>query len=34
MVVMVMGALIALYFGGLPLELIVFAQAITVVIAP
>lgn len=34
MLVMVMGAMIALYFGGLPLELIVFAQAITVVIAP
>ena len=34
MLVMIMGALIALYFGGLPLELIVFAQAITVLIAP
>ncbi|MGI9543323.1 MAG: Nramp family divalent metal transporter [Cyclobacteriaceae bacterium] len=34
MLVMIMGALIALYFDGLPLELIVFAQAITVLIAP
>lgn len=34
MLVMLIGAGIALRFGRLPLELIVFAQAITVVIAP
>lgn len=34
MLVMVIGAAIALRFGRLPLELIVFAQAITVIIAP
>jgi len=34
MLVMLIGAAIALRFGRLPLELIVFAQAITVVIAP
>ena len=34
MVVMIIGALIALYFDGLPLELIVFAQATTILIAP
>ena len=34
MLVMIIGALIALVFGRLPLELIVFAQAITVIIAP
>ena len=34
MLVMVFGAVIALAFGRLPLELIVFAQAITIVIAP
>ena len=34
LLVMVFGAGIALVFGRLPLELIVFAQAITVVIAP
>lgn len=34
MLVMVFGAAIALKFGRLPLELIVFAQAITVIIAP
>lgn len=34
MVVMLLGAAIALRFGRLPLELIVFAQAITIVIAP
>lgn len=34
MMVMLIGAGIALRFGRLPLELIVFAQAITVVIAP
>ena len=34
MLVMVIGATIALIFGRLPLELIVFAQAITVIIAP
>ncbi|MEK6479349.1 Nramp family divalent metal transporter [Catalinimonas sp. 4WD22] len=34
MLVMVIGAVIALRFGRLPLELIVFAQAITVIIAP
>ena len=34
MLVMLIGAAIALAFGRLPLELIVFAQAITVIIAP
>jgi Mn2+/Fe2+ NRAMP family transporter len=34
MLVMLIGAAIALRFGRLPLELIVFAQAITVIIAP
>ncbi|WPP50969.1 Nramp family divalent metal transporter [Catalinimonas niigatensis] len=34
MLVMVIGAAIALRFGRLPLELIVFAQAITIIIAP
>ena len=34
MLVMVIGATIALIFGRLPLELIVFAQAITIIIAP
>ena len=34
MLVMVIGAAIALKFGRLPLELIVFAQAITIIIAP
>ncbi len=31
---MLIGAAIALAFGRLPLELIVFAQAITIIIAP
>lgn len=34
MLVMLIGASIALAFGRLPLELIVFAQAITIIIAP
>lgn len=34
LLVMAMGAAVALIFGRLPLELIVFAQAITIVIAP
>lgn len=34
MLVMVIGAAVALRFGRLPLELIVFAQAITILIAP
>ncbi len=34
MLVMLIGAAIALAFGRLPLELIVFAQAITIIIAP
>jgi Mn2+/Fe2+ NRAMP family transporter len=34
MLVMLIGAAIALKFGRLPLELIIFAQAITIVIAP
>ncbi|WP_020528242.1 Nramp family divalent metal transporter [Flexithrix dorotheae] len=34
MLVMVVGAVIALSFGKLPLELIIFAQAITIVLAP
>ncbi|MEQ9439225.1 MAG: Nramp family divalent metal transporter [Cyclobacteriaceae bacterium] len=34
MLVMLIGAAIALKFGRLPLELIVFAQAITIIIAP
>ena len=34
MLVMLIGAVIAFTFGRLPLELIIFAQAITVVIAP
>lgn len=34
MLVMLIGAAIALRFGRLPLELIVFAQAITIIIAP
>ncbi len=34
MLVMLIGAAIALRFGRLPLELIIFAQAITIVIAP
>ena len=34
MLVMVIGAAVALKFGRLPLELIVFAQAITILIAP
>jgi len=32
--VMIIGASIALIFGSLPLELIIFAQAITIIIAP
>ncbi len=34
MLVMLIGATVALIFGRLPLELIVFAQAITIIIAP
>lgn len=34
LLVMVIGATIALIFGRLPLELIIFAQAITIIIAP
>ncbi len=34
MLVMIIGATIALKFGRLPLELIVFAQAVTIIIAP
>ena len=34
MLVMVIGAIIALRYGKLPLDLIVFAQGITVTIAP
>lgn len=34
MLVMAIGAAIALIFGRLPLELIIFAQAITIIIAP
>lgn len=34
MLVMLIGATVALIFGRLPLELIIFAQAITIIIAP
>lgn len=34
LLVMAIGAIIALIFGRLPLELIIFAQAITIIIAP